>query len=138
MYPQEFHLKFLIQYNKKTFYVLLWWQSFIKVHMVFTNILVIGNEFFQHFNSEISIHFKKAKEMACCFSVILQLRYTLALIKARIPENSFRSVSQAHHIRIWATMILSPIILTFPSSTLCHLWKQHTTVAMNFKKLRSH
>lgn len=31
-----------------------------------------------------------------------------------------------------------PIILTFPFSSLCHLYTLHATVAMNFKELRSH
>lgn len=35
-------------------------------------------------------------------------------------------------------MILSPITLTFPFSSPCHLCKPEGTVAMNFKELRSH
>lgn len=35
-------------------------------------------------------------------------------------------------------MILYPITLTFPFSSLCHLCKPQGMVAMNFKELRSH
>lgn len=63
--------------------------TYTKVHTAFTNILTIGDEFCQHFNSEVSILSKgkkKKKEMTFHFSVILQLRCTLAFIKVRISQ----------------------------------------------------